>query len=164
MSTNRPHRKDIVINYKPGVRKADAQPGPGGRYAAYIDFATADEANRAISEVPSRQARGDLVNGGSNAIKRNTINIYIEGERHKKRREKSKMFFEKQKENEKQEVEEEHDSDSEDNGFFLRISDLPFETTEADIRDFLGGIKAYVPSNLSHPHSTSIHLEEKKHM
>ena len=33
---------------------------------------------------------------------------------------------------------------------FIRISDLPFETTEADIRDFLGPIKTYVPCDLSH--------------
>lgn len=161
MLTNRPHRKDIVMNYKPGVRKADAQTGPDGRYTAYVEFATETEASRAILEVPSRQARGDLVNGGSNATKRNVINIFIEGEKHRKRKQRAKIFIKMQKEKEKQQVEEEHDSDSEGNGYFLRICDLPFETTEADISGFLGGIKAYVPSNPSHSPSTSIRSAKK---
>ena len=75
---------------------------------------------------------------------RNVIVLSIEGEKKNKKRksrgEIARNKIKKKRDIRKQEAEQ-HGMDIEDERYFVRICDLPFETTEADIRDFVGRLK-----------------------
>ena len=163
---------NVVLQYKPKVRQLNG-------YSAFIDFATAREAIRAISELDARQLRGDLVGLGKSIKARNHIELSIEGETKKERRKRLASMSESKRERTNQryflrervtsisELQQEDEryllcdgrvasrrepkQEEKDNSCFLRISDLPFEATEHDVRGFLGEIETYYaphPDNL----------------
>ena len=100
--------------FKPRVRRNEG-------YWAFVDFVNAAEAQRAISELPARQSRGDLV-ALDKRKKANQIGLKIEG----KKKGKAKLLEEPS------------------GRHFLRITDLPFEAKERDVRNLFADIQMYV--------------------
>ena len=193
-STHSVHRQNISLNYEPNIKRIDG-------YTAFIDFATADEAIRATSELDARQDAGELLPTRKPKQKRK-IHLLIQGETAKMRKRRRRGTLDQQgqeshsgieeiekiseqkprrkeviviSEPEPEESNRHHKEDPQQiehynkdqhekpkdakpilTSSFIRISDLPFETTEAEIRDFLGGLETYVASKPSLIHSIAI--------